>query len=249
VFSLGKVRHMHSAIAKAPAGSISLDDCWFYHSIDLPSLGPVEGQWDLRSRFSEYTGGVDFRGKTVLDVGTASGFLSFEAERAGAAAVYGFDADSVERYTLKPGASPDAETFRKMRNGYWLAHRQFGSRTRPIFGDILSLSRLVPPCDIVILGQLLVHTRDPLGVIEQAALVCREHLIVADGIYRSDQPVAKYVGAGHKATMNWWALSIPLYEQFLDALDFDLSRAEMGTYWCNALKKDIGVWTIVARRR
>ena len=68
-----------------------LNECVFYHSMDLPGLGTVEGQWDLRGRFDEYIGGIDVNGKTFLDVGAASGFLSFEAERRGAS-VISFDA-------------------------------------------------------------------------------------------------------------------------------------------------------------
>ena len=61
------------------------DECFFYHTMELPGLGLVRGQWDLRGRFDDYVGGVGVEGKTVLDVGTATGFLSFEAERRGAA--------------------------------------------------------------------------------------------------------------------------------------------------------------------
>ena len=62
-----------------------VDDCFFYHTLDLPGIGLVEGQWDLRGRFDDYIGDVDLRDKTVLDVGTANGFLTFEAEKRGGA--------------------------------------------------------------------------------------------------------------------------------------------------------------------
>ena len=61
----------------------SLNECFFYHTIELPGFGLVRGQWDLRGRFEEYVGGVDVSNKSVLDVGTATGFLSFESERRG----------------------------------------------------------------------------------------------------------------------------------------------------------------------
>src|SRR5260370_38962033 len=59
------------------------EECVFYHALDLPSFGAVEGHWDLRGRFDEYVGYTDLRDKTVLDVGAASGFRPFEAERPG----------------------------------------------------------------------------------------------------------------------------------------------------------------------
>jgi ribosomal protein L11 methylase PrmA len=55
----------------------------------------------LRGRFLDYLGGFDIKGKSLLDVGAASGFISFEAERMGAAEVYGFDVDS-ESVSITP---------------------------------------------------------------------------------------------------------------------------------------------------
>jgi len=46
----------------------ALSECRFYHAMDLPGLGSIDGEWDLRGRFDEYIGGIDLRGQTVLDV-------------------------------------------------------------------------------------------------------------------------------------------------------------------------------------
>jgi hypothetical protein len=84
---------------------ISLQDCAFYHVIDLPGLGTQGGphSWDLRGRCADYIGHVDLTDKTILDVGAASGFLSFEAVRAGAAAVTSYDAESRRSGNLLDG--------------------------------------------------------------------------------------------------------------------------------------------------
>ena len=68
-----------------------LEDCFFYHAMELPGLGLIPAHWDLRGRFADYIGGIDVAGKSVLDVGTATGFLSFEAEKRGASRVLSFD--------------------------------------------------------------------------------------------------------------------------------------------------------------
>src|SRR5215472_7673160 len=81
-----------------PRTVTDLGECIFYHTMDLPGFGSVRGNWDLRQSFGDYTGGVDFAGKSTLDVGTASGFLSFEAERRGAAAVVSFDSESLANH-------------------------------------------------------------------------------------------------------------------------------------------------------
>jgi 2-polyprenyl-3-methyl-5-hydroxy-6-metoxy-1,4-benzoquinol methylase len=72
-----------------------LEDCFFYHTMDLPGLGVVRGQWDLRGRFDDYIGGVSVAGKSVLDIGTATGFLSFESEHQGASRVLSVDMGDV----------------------------------------------------------------------------------------------------------------------------------------------------------
>ena len=168
----------------------ALSECRFYHAMDLPGFGSIEGDWDLRGRFDEYIGGIDLRGQTVLDVGTASGFLSFEAERRGAT-VFSFDADGPERIQVVPPAMPDVRYFHGMRNSYRLAHHAFQSKATPIHGDIYRMSEVVPPCDVVIVGQILVHLRDPLGALHQAALAAKETLVIVEGIPEGPSPISR----------------------------------------------------------
>ncbi|HEY4442105.1 MAG TPA: hypothetical protein VGN14_16725, partial [Candidatus Elarobacter sp.] len=69
-----------------------LEACYFYHTMELPGVGTVEGEWDLRTGVDAYLGGEELRGKRVLEIGTASGFLCFAMERRGAE-VIGYDLD------------------------------------------------------------------------------------------------------------------------------------------------------------
>ena len=70
--------------AKPPSDSISLEDCEFYHVQDIPGLSePPKGSFDLRKGVNEYLGYVDFKNKTVLELGPASGFLTFHIEKMG----------------------------------------------------------------------------------------------------------------------------------------------------------------------
>ncbi len=63
-------------------------DCYFYHTMELPGYGVIEGRdWDLRGGVDEYLGKVDFAGQRVLEIGPASGFLTFEMEKRGAEVV------------------------------------------------------------------------------------------------------------------------------------------------------------------
>ena len=68
----------------APRTVTDLNDCNFYHTMDVPGVGRVTGEWDLRAGAREYLGGVPFAGKRVFEMGLASGFLSFFMKREGA---------------------------------------------------------------------------------------------------------------------------------------------------------------------
>ena len=83
-----KNRHIYAS----PRVVTDITQCYFYHTIDLPEIGTVEGNWDLRAGLHEYLGNFDFRGKRVLDIGTANGILSFWMEKHGAE-VISFDLD------------------------------------------------------------------------------------------------------------------------------------------------------------
>jgi hypothetical protein len=83
-----------------------LDGCDFYHAMDLPGVGEVNGRWDLRPTIDTYLGNVSFVGKRVLDVGAASGYLTFEMERRGGDVV-SFDMAGVNDWEIVPFANPD----------------------------------------------------------------------------------------------------------------------------------------------
>src|ERR1700722_19381468 len=77
-----------------------------YHAMDIPGYGPVLNPlWDLRGSESDYLGHVTLAGKRVLEIGPATGYLSFYMESQGAEVV------SVE---LSPDVSwdvvPDPDT-------------------------------------------------------------------------------------------------------------------------------------------
>src|SRR5438105_1934433 len=67
-----------------PRAGLQVEDCDFYHSIDVPGHGAVEGQWDLRGAEAAYLGGIALQGRSVLEIGPASGHLGFWMERQGA---------------------------------------------------------------------------------------------------------------------------------------------------------------------
>lgn len=229
-----------------------LEDCRFYHAMDLPGVGSVPGIWDLRGRFDDYTGGIELHGKTLLDVGTASGFLTFEAEQRGAR-VTSFDAGSHDQTDYMAfGDHHRVENLRRMKNSYWFAHHYFKSRARVVHGNIRNLSAIVPPSDVVLVGQLLVHLRDPLDAIRQASQLAGEHLVIVEGSFTADAPLAAFLGTGDGTGIHsWWHLSVELYRRWLAMLGFEIIRTSKNKYRCSdpSLSGEVEVWTFVARRK
>ncbi len=52
-----------------PRHVVGIEECFFYHSIDIPNYGFVEGASDMRAAVPILLEVVDFRGKDVVDVG------------------------------------------------------------------------------------------------------------------------------------------------------------------------------------
>jgi hypothetical protein len=49
---------MGKAIWAEPRDITDLDDCYFYHTMEIPGYGIVHGEWDLRGGEADYLGKV-----------------------------------------------------------------------------------------------------------------------------------------------------------------------------------------------
>ena len=240
-----------------------LSQCIFYHAMDLPGIGFARGNWDLRQSFERYTGGVDFAGKRTLDVGTASGFLSFEAERRGAEVV-SFDSTSPALHHGVPylhirrrrGVTPaDVLDFEGIRNAYWTAHHAFGSQARCHYGDVYNLTDEIGEFDVALVCQILVHLRDPIAALTSVAARCRGKLVITEGMLDSEHPVGVFLGYREQAERypnnSWWHYSTTLYRQMIGILGFKVVHFEWNDYpWENAAgqKHVFKLGTLVADR-
>jgi hypothetical protein len=232
-------------------------EVWFYHAMDLPGVGQVgiEQGWDLRGRFDEYIGNVPLKDRTVLDVGAASGFLSFEAEKRGAI-VTSFDAGTVddrEDMLQNSQATRDwlADQLKRMHAGYALAHSAFQSSATIKRGSVYRLSKIVDKHEIVIVGQILVHLKDPWNALREAATCSSDTLVIIEGSFNSDQLIAKFVGQEASKATGYWHISNTLYRHWLDLLGFEIISETSANYVCRHPQSpaEQEVWTFVARRK
>jgi hypothetical protein len=171
-----------------PKRGVAREDCWFYHTVDVPGHGTVVGQWDLRAGVDDYLGQIDFQGKRVLEMGTASGFLCFSMEKRGADVV-AFDLAPKADWDIVPlSRCPDLSPLLdhklalldRMRNGYWLCHEAFKSRARVVYGTVYDVPASIGPVDVCTFCSILLHLRDPFLALANGLRLTRETVVVSE---------------------------------------------------------------------
>ncbi|HTR87349.1 MAG TPA: hypothetical protein VMI56_22895 [Reyranella sp.] len=244
---------------EAPRTVTDISECYFYHAMDIPGHGPVAGEWDLRPGIGDYLGHHDFAGKRVLDVGAASGFVSFHVEKAGAE-VISYDLSEawpwdIVPFSGAPDPAVDAERRRHMRrinNGYWFCHAAMRSRAKVVYGTAYDIPSALGPVDVAIFGSILLHLRDPFLALQNGARLARDAVIVADvaplgrlgGLLRSPRFQPNHRAPQHWGT--WWLLPPRLVREQLAILGFP--RATIAWHRQLFLGRPRWLYTVVARR-
>lgn len=140
---------------------------WF-HTIELGSGVVTPGDDDSPAKLQRLRIPEDLSGKTFLDIGAWDGFFSFEAERRGASRVMALD--SYVWDGMVPG---------KSKEGFLTARSILDSRVEDLHMDALDISpERIGIWDVVLLAGVLYHVKHPWLLLEKAASVTRQLLIV-----------------------------------------------------------------------
>lgn len=243
----------------APRHVGNLESALIYHTIDLPGE-TIRGQWDLRDSVDDYLGNVDVRGKRVLDVGTAGGWLTFALEARGADVV-SFDMATGEQWDIIPFVYPGRCHGQIRRNvvaeaemvkaGYWYAHERLQSRAQVYYGDYRRLPADLGTFDIVVVGMILPHVSDPFQLLAAVAPLARETLIVTQ---QAEQIISAYArwmpqAATCEPDRAWWSLSEGCVSAMLGVVGFECERVTKRGYRRDFENRDEDCTTFVARRR
>ena len=245
----------------------SIDDCYFYHTMDIPSHGTVKGDWDLRGREAAYLGNVGLRGKRVLEIGTASGFLCFTMERMGAQVV-AYDLSAGQDWDIVPYAGLDyagrlsdgRRLIQRLNNAYWFAHKAFGSAARVMHGTVYEIPEDIGEFDICTFGSILLHLRDPFLALQRVTAHVRETVVVTDLFPRFKGPLLSAVelvtasrlvrflpNARRKEPYDtWWILSPGLVSEYLQILGFE--RTRISFHEQRYRDRNIKLFTVVGQR-
>ena len=249
----------------------SPDECFFYHTMELPKLGLVPGLWDLRGRATEYLGKNKLSGKRVLELGSASGFLTFEIERQGAEVV-GYDLSEQQDWDSVPYAGLDMakeaarrkEHIRQLNNSFWLSHRLFNSKARMICGSIYGVPQEAGTFDVSVFGSILLHLRDPFLALQKSLALTREMVIVTDVRSRWSVPVPQGIKRllpkplrrpamrfipdfeRNHPTDTWWRLDPEVVVHFLGILGFEKTKVSYHSQLFRG--RSLPLFTVVGQR-
>lgn len=237
------------------AEEIKFEDCLFYHVMDLPGYPTTNGDWDLRKRFPDYLGKYNFDGKKVLEIGPASGFLTFQMESRGAQ-VTAIEVGSIPGWDFVPYCEGYLETIFperrevmfKLKNSFWFAHNLYGSKANLHYEDVYKLPLYLRGFDVALLGCVLLHTHSPLKIIEECSKASRD-IIITDLYHKhlSRKPICKlHPNKINKRWDTWWEFTPEFFVQFLGVLGFqDIKVSFHEQLYRGQLK---ALFTVVGRR-
>lgn len=236
--------HMGLLRRESARAQPTLSDCFFYHAYDLDDGSTVCGPgaaFDIRGRFEEYIGGYDLCGKTVLDFGTASGFLAFSAEKAGAK-VTAFETSSFyyqdrvphDDYlyvTDKMAWAAELDTgFKQMHNSWWYMWHHLNSSVDIVYGSLEDLILTTEQFDVVIAGAVMEHIGDPVTALGVLARLAKGVVIIAftPVFWDEDEYMKPLVPWTNKDnSFVWWGLSKGLYDRILTNLGFEIEYKQV----------------------
>ncbi len=256
--SIKRTLKRKKSIYAEPRDIRDINECIFYHTIDIPGYGTIEGSWDLRGGVNEYLGNVEFIEKRVLEIGPANGFLSFEMEKKGADVV-GFDLSKDYDWDVIPFAQYDfkrvggkKKSTDKLNNAYWFCHRLVNSRAKVIYGNVYHLPDEIGEVDIVTYGAILLHLRDPFLALQRGLRFACETVIVTEPLRvqptEFKEPYMKFLPNSKTIEPKdaWWELSPEIIARMIGVLGFEDARV---TYHTQINKgKPASMYTVVGNR-
>ena len=212
-----------------------LDELLWYHTIDVGPGATTAGWFDLRHALPVMPF-PDVKGARCLDIGTWDGFYAFELERRGAAEVVAVDVPDLRDIDYPPEVRADpaldlSQTDAQPRPaGFRLLHDELGSAVTWRAGNIYDLDpEELGTFDLVVIGSLLVHLRDPVRALDAVRRVTRGSLLVADYVSPSvhllarRRPLFELRGLGRD--FQWWLPSDAGLRHLLHVGGFTVERS------------------------
>lgn len=239
---------MHFAAPRTPR----LEECYFYHRMDLPGVGTVGSEWDLRAGIGAYLGNIDFAGRTAVDVGTASGQLCFEMERRGAKVIAYDLSDEYDWDVVPYDGDPQREVLERTRihlrfinNAWWFARNALNSKANVVYGPVYEIDQRITPVEIAVCGSILLHLRDPVLALQKIAAVCTDTLVISERDVDRPHFIPEPV---NRPMDTWWLYPAGYYEAVLKVYGFRHFTVTQHQQQHAESGQTLDLYTLVARR-
>ena len=253
--------NVSSDIYAAPRTIDDPSKCFFYHFMDLPGHGQVgDYGWDLRGGESDYLSGIALTGRRVLEIGPASGFLTFHMESQGAEVV-AVELGPTTPWDIVPQSELDLSQISKdrltimeeIRNGFWFAREAMGGNAQVHYGSAYDLPAGLGRFDVSVMASILLHTRDPLRILEGCARLTDRTLVIVERSWPelTGGPVTRLAPSRDNAVWDtWWGFSPEFFVAYCGVLGFTKTRVEFHEqrHVADGTEAQIPMFTVVAER-
>jgi len=202
----------------------------WYHTLELPGGVVTPGEFDHRGVVGRLPW-PPLQGKRCLDVGSRNGFYAFWMERQGAREVVSLDVDDPADLQFPATDRPPdaiAEELAEGNRGFEIAREALGSDVQRVYRTVYELDpEWIGTFDVVVLGTLLMHLRDPVGALQAVRRVTDGHLLLNEGVVPTlsllrRRPVADVAMARDP----FWFLANPAaLHRWVVAAGFDIVRS------------------------
>lgn len=214
--------------------------------------------WDLRPGAAAYLGDVPFAGRSVLEVGPASGFLSFTMESAGAA-VTCLEPPMEHLWDVVPLPGFDTAAWRAdfrrkiegVRNAFWYAHHAKGSRVRMVEADPYAIPADVGQFDVGVLAAVLLHSRRPFDLMDSVARRVGRTMVVTEAYDAAlgPEPLCRLLAhTGVRQVDTWWQFTPQFIVSSLALLGFPRARVALHEQLQPEHDRLVPMFTVVAER-
>jgi tRNA (mo5U34)-methyltransferase len=224
------------AVAGTAHVQARLDELLWYHTIDVAPGVTTRGWFDLRHAL-DLIPFPEIAGKRCLDIGTWDGFYAYELERRGAAEVVALDVPDLTRLDYPPTvyADPSFDPSRTTVQpqprsaGFHLLHDVLSSKVEWRAGNIYDLDPAdIGTFDVVVVGSLLVHLRDPIRALDAVRRVTRGAFVSVDYVHpplcllSRRRPLYRLVGEG--SDFQWWLPNAAGLRHYLEVAAFSVDQ-------------------------
>jgi len=235
---------------------------WWYHSYYFDNGYEVRGDYNIGADIADYGFPQKMDGMRVLDIGTGAGWFAFYFEQLGAEVTTvdarGYcDFDVYGRYYYpqpdSEGKVPDRYLddgtpiyYSPVSGAFWIMKEILGSKVRAVNARVYDLRQEMfgrQPFDLVFMGAILCHLRDPIGALMAARRLCRGRIIattpVVIGEPESEVGPRQYLPYTEIDNITWWLPNEACFRHWFLAAGFrDVDVSRSITLRCDVEHKD-----------